>query len=173
TGRSNAGKSTLLSALCNHKNLARAARTPGKTRNLNLFEGKIQERPFYFCDLPGFGYANLPTPERKRLASMIEDYFLNSRGILLTLILVDSARWPGEEEAAVERILEARNIQCEWVFTRWDRLNQKEKAAARKRWKEMGIASRAIAVSSTKGTGLNELRKRIQQSLIGHFGLSL
>ena len=89
----------------------------------------------------------------------------------MTLILCDSARWPGEEEAAIEQILLEKGSKCQWVFTRWDRLNQKEKARARKRWKEMGIASQAVAVSSTKGTGLNELRKRIQRTVEDFYGL--
>jgi GTP-binding protein len=169
TGRSNAGKSSLLSGLCNHKNLARAARTPGKTRNLNLFRGHLDNREFFLCDLPGFGFANLPAPERKRLAQMIESFFLNNQGTILSLILCDSARWPGEEEAAIEQILLEKDQSVQWVFTRWDRTNQKEKAAARKRWKEMGLSKEALAVSSTKGTGLNELRKRIRNRLLQHF----
>ncbi|MEQ8353068.1 MAG: ribosome biogenesis GTP-binding protein YihA/YsxC [Leptospiraceae bacterium] len=172
TGRSNAGKSSLISALCNQKNLARAARTPGKTRNLNVFEGNLEGNPFYLCDLPGFGYANLPREERKRLGKIIEGFFLEAPGLTMTLILCDSARWPGEEEAAIEQILLNKGARCQWVFTRWDRLNQKEKAKARKRWKEMGIASEAVAVSSTKGTGLNELRKRIRRNVAGYYGLN-
>ena len=171
TGRSNAGKSSLISAICNQKNLARAARTPGKTRNLNIFEGALERNPFYICDLPGFGYANLPREERERLGKMIESFFTECAALTMTLILCDSARWPGEEEAAIERILLEKGRKAQWVFTRWDRLNQKEKAKARKRWKEMGIASEAVAVSSTKGTGLNELRKRIRRSVEEFYGL--
>lgn len=169
TGRSNAGKSSLISAICNHKNLARTARTPGKTRNLNLFEGKLSGQPFYFCDLPGFGFANLPATERQRLSKMIESFFLNSHNVVLTLILCDSARWPGEEEATIEKILLEKGSECQWVFTRWDRLNQKEKAAARKRWKEMGLSAEAVAASSTKGTGLNAIRKRIYSALENYY----
>ena len=102
TGRSNAGKSSLISAICNQKNLARAARTPGKTRNLNIFEGQLNGKPFYLCDLPGFGYANLPRSERERLGKIIESFFLKNKGLLISLILCDSARWPGEEEAAID-----------------------------------------------------------------------
>ncbi|MCB1169122.1 MAG: ribosome biogenesis GTP-binding protein YsxC [Leptospiraceae bacterium] len=170
TGRSNAGKSSLISAICNQKNLARAARTPGKTRNLNIFEGQLNGKPFYLCDLPGFGYANLPRSERERLGKIIESFFLKNKGLLISLILCDSARWPGEEEAAIEKILLERGSGCQWIFTRWDRLNQKEKAKARSRWKEMGIASEALAVSSTKGTGLNGLRKQLTMAIQTYYG---
>lgn len=36
-GRSNAGKSSLINALCNRKNLAYVGKRPGKTRLLNFF----------------------------------------------------------------------------------------------------------------------------------------
>ena len=37
-GRSNAGKSTAINALAQHKRLAFASRTPGRTQHINLFE---------------------------------------------------------------------------------------------------------------------------------------
>ena len=36
-GRSNVGKSTLINALTNHKQLARTSNTPGRTQQINLF----------------------------------------------------------------------------------------------------------------------------------------
>ncbi len=53
-GRSNVGKSSLLNAVCNRKNLARVSNTPGRTQLINLFQtvsgGTV-------VDLPGYGYA--------------------------------------------------------------------------------------------------------------------
>ncbi|HEX9259765.1 MAG TPA: GTPase, partial [Acidimicrobiales bacterium] len=37
-GRSNVGKSSLLNALANRRNLARTSKTPGATRLINVFE---------------------------------------------------------------------------------------------------------------------------------------
>jgi GTP-binding protein len=37
-GRSNAGKSTAINTLAQHKRLAFASRTPGRTQHINLFE---------------------------------------------------------------------------------------------------------------------------------------
>ena len=52
-GRSNAGKSSCLNALCSRKTLAKTSRTPGRTRLINLFELEPGKR---FVDLPGYGY---------------------------------------------------------------------------------------------------------------------
>ena len=39
-GRSNAGKSTLINALCQKKNMAYVSQVPGKTRTINVYEVK-------------------------------------------------------------------------------------------------------------------------------------
>ena len=53
-GRSNVGKSSLINALLNRKNLARTSREPGKTVTLNFF---LVNEAFYIVDAPGYGYA--------------------------------------------------------------------------------------------------------------------
>ncbi|HAO22991.1 MAG TPA: ribosome biogenesis GTP-binding protein YsxC, partial [Desulfobacteraceae bacterium] len=55
-GRSNAGKSSLINALVNRKNLAKTSSTPGKTRLINFF---TINNAVYFVDLPGYGYAKV------------------------------------------------------------------------------------------------------------------
>ena len=60
-GRSNAGKSSCLNALCSRKTLAKTSRTPGRTRLINLFELEPGKR---FVDLPGYGYPLRNTSRR-------------------------------------------------------------------------------------------------------------
>ena len=63
--RSNAGKSSLLNALTNHKNLAKVSSTPGKTRLINYFDVTFMDRETAnkrkakFVDLPGLRYAKV------------------------------------------------------------------------------------------------------------------
>ena len=47
-GRSNVGKSSLINALCNRKNLARASNTPGRTQEINFFD--LAEGRLYLVD---------------------------------------------------------------------------------------------------------------------------
>ena len=71
-GRSNVGKSSLINALANQKQLARVSNTPGRTQLLNLFSvdrtggssGGSSARQTVdgpatgtVMDLPGYGYA--------------------------------------------------------------------------------------------------------------------
>ena len=56
-GRSNVGKSSLINALANKKQLARVSNTPGRTQLLNLFSLPTGGT---LCDLPGYGYAAVP-----------------------------------------------------------------------------------------------------------------
>src|SRR6185437_12485581 len=49
-GRSNAGKSTALNALTGRRALARASKTPGRTRLINFFQLREGQR---LVDLPG------------------------------------------------------------------------------------------------------------------------
>ncbi|MDG2769733.1 ribosome biogenesis GTP-binding protein YihA/YsxC, partial [Vibrio parahaemolyticus] len=53
-GRSNVGKSSLINALLNRKNLARTSSKPGKTRTINFY---LVNDSIRFVDLPGYGYA--------------------------------------------------------------------------------------------------------------------
>lgn len=84
-GRSNAGKSSALNAICSHKQLARVSKTPGRTQLINLFAIPGIGR---FADLPGYGYAEVPAAMRKGWGQLIGNYVdvrTNLRGIVLIM----------------------------------------------------------------------------------------
>src|SRR5690606_11363104 len=58
-GRSNAGKSSALNALCQQNALARVSKTPGRTQQLVFFD-LPPHTGRYLVDLPGYGYAKVP-----------------------------------------------------------------------------------------------------------------
>src|SRR3546814_11284003 len=75
-GRSNAGKSSALNALCQQNALARVSKTPGRTQQLVFFDvtagsgGAVDAAPGdarYLVDLPGYGYAKVPRSEERRV----------------------------------------------------------------------------------------------------------
>src|SRR5262245_59313283 len=68
-GRSNVGKSSLLSALVNRKRLARVSSTPGHTQLINFF--LINKDAAYFVDLPGYGFARAAKSVKSTWEKMI------------------------------------------------------------------------------------------------------
>lgn len=92
-GRSNAGKSSALNALCGQNSLARTSKTPGRTQQLVYFE--VAERR-YLVDLPGYGYAKVPGELRAHWQEFINGYFRN-RQALVGLVVVMDIRHPLRE----------------------------------------------------------------------------
>ncbi|HVE20044.1 MAG TPA: ribosome biogenesis GTP-binding protein YihA/YsxC, partial [Ilumatobacteraceae bacterium] len=72
-GRSNVGKSSLINALANRRQLAKVSNTPGRTQLINLF---VLPNGATVVDLPGYGYAAVPGRERSTWQAMIEGYLL-------------------------------------------------------------------------------------------------
>ena len=66
-GRSNVGKSSLINAMMNHKDLAKTSQTPGKTQLINHF---LVNENWFLTDLPGYGYAKVSQSERKTWEKM-------------------------------------------------------------------------------------------------------
>lgn len=87
-GRSNVGKSSLLNALCDQRELAHTSRTPGRTQQIVIFDLGDNRR---LLDLPGFGYAAVPR-EIKAHWDVVIPQVLEQRFALAGLVLVADAR---------------------------------------------------------------------------------
>jgi GTP-binding protein len=85
-GRSNAGKSSAINALCGQRGLARTSKTPGRTQLLNFFELDEQRR---LVDLPGYGYAAVAVPIRTQWQGAVADYVERRRSLQGLIILSD------------------------------------------------------------------------------------
>ena len=91
-GRSNAGKSSALNALCQQNALARVSKTPGRTQQLVFFDLPQHEGRF-LVDLPGYGYAKVPQDLREHWQAFIDHYF-RTRLALRGLVVVMDIRHP-------------------------------------------------------------------------------
>ena len=92
-GRSNVGKSSLLNAMLDRKNLVRTSSTPGCTRGINFFAAKLADgAELTFVDLPGYGYAKRSKSERSQWGPLIEDYLLTRPTLRAVVLLVDVRR---------------------------------------------------------------------------------
>ena len=133
-GRSNVGKSSTLNALTQRKNLAKFSATPGKTQLINFFETRYlyetQSYPVRFVDLPGFGYAKVS----KSLKSVWQKNlleFIQKRVSIRLFIHLRDARHPStkidNDVALYIHDFIRPDQQYLTVFTKMDKLNQKER----------------------------------------------
>ncbi|PTR17090.1 cell division checkpoint GTPase YihA [Nitrosospira sp. Nsp2] len=88
-GRSNAGKSSAINSLTNRSRLAFVSKTPGRTQNLNFF----QLGHGFLVDLPGYGYAKVPSEIRQHWERLLSTY-LQTREPLYGMVLIMDVRHP-------------------------------------------------------------------------------
>jgi GTP-binding protein len=90
-GRSNAGKSTAINTLAQHKRLAFASKTPGRTQHINLFAlGPADAPDALFADLPGYGYAAVERDAKLRWQQVMADYLAQRRDLAGVVLLADA-----------------------------------------------------------------------------------
>ena len=85
-GRSNVGKSSLINALVNRKELAKTSQQPGKTQLINHF---MINEAWYIVDLPGYGYAKASKKERHSWSRFISDYLKKRESLQCLMLLID------------------------------------------------------------------------------------
>jgi GTP-binding protein len=122
-GRSNSGKSTAINAITQRAGLARVSRTPGRTRLINFFELTPGQR---LVDLPGYGFAKVPEKVRVRWLQLMEHYFNVRESLVGLVLIVDSRRGLGVQDAAMLEWLLARDRQAHILLTKADKLNRRE-----------------------------------------------
>lgn len=120
-GRSNVGKSSLINALINRKNLARTSSKPGKTQTLNFY--KIEEQ-FYFVDLPGYGFARVSKAEREKWGKMIEHYLSKREQLRMVIHLIDVRHPPTKDDQMMYEWLQHFQVPTLVVATKADKISK-------------------------------------------------
>lgn len=101
-GRSNVGKSSLINALLQRKQLARVSKMPGKTQLIHHF---LVNNQIYFVDLPGYGWAQVGHATKIKWEKMLRRYLLHRPNKVTVFVLMD-AKIP----------LQAIDLSCiEWL----------------------------------------------------------
>lgn len=167
-GRSNVGKSSTLNSLTQRKNLAKSSSTPGKTQLINFFETRYlyneQSYPVRFVDLPGFGYAKVSKSLKEVWQKNLVEFIQHRVSIRLFVHLRD-ARHPHAkiDDDVAEYIAGFIRPDQKYltVFTKIDKLNQKEKAKLKKEFPG------SIALSNLKKNGHDRVHQNILQTIFG------
>lgn len=165
-GRSNVGKSSLINALANQRQLARVSNTPGRTQLINLFALPGGET---VVDLPGYGYAKVPGAIRAGWRDMIEGYLLGREELTMVFVLVDGEIGPTPLDQQVLDWLRAEDVPHTVVATKWDKVKSSKRQTRRK---ELAAACQLepgdiVYVSAAKNTNLDQLRTLIDLHLAG------
>ena len=166
-GRSNAGKSSALNALCQQNALARVSKTPGRTQQLVYFalpphEGK------YLVDLPGYGYAKTGKERRKIWKKFIDEYLLTSPNLQFVCQLIDIRHEPMASDVEMFQWLVEHHVPVLIVATKADKIGknarQKNIAAIRR---ALGVKEISILpYSSVKNEGRSDLLDVIRETLV-------
>lgn len=120
-GRSNAGKSSVINAICMQKALARTSKTPGRTQLINFF--RLPDGHF-LVDLPGYGYAKVPEAVREQWGKFIGAY-LRERAALRGLVLVMDIRHPlGKHDQMMLAWAQDRQLPVHILLNKADKLTR-------------------------------------------------
>ena len=165
SGKSNVGKSSLINALADNKKLARVSSTPGKTQAVIYFN---VDRKFYFADLPGYGYAKISKEKKEKFSKLAESYFTSGRKFDLVLHLMDIRHSPSQEDVGMLKFMNDAGLPYFVVFTKCDKFSRQQ---LMKRLNELSEEldfkedANVFAISSEKKTGLEDLRRAIEEYL--------
>ena len=123
-GRSNVGKSSLMNAIFEKKDLVKTSSMPGKTRTANLF---LLNNKYYFTDLPWYGFAKMWKVKKQDLDNLINWYIEERREYIKSaVILIDSKLWPQESDIEMYRHLLDLDMDITIVVTKIDKLNNND-----------------------------------------------
>jgi GTP-binding protein len=172
-GRSNVGKSSLLNAMMQRHSLARTSRTPGCTRQLNVFHVHCSDGlQVNFVDLPGYGWARRSKAERGEWQGMIEGYLQHRASLRAVVILVDVRRGPEDEERQLTEFLsqrravsEARPLEIIFVATKIDKLGSAARKPALEAVKKK-VGGGVVGFSAVSGEGREALWGRIRHAVL-------
>ncbi len=168
--RSNTGKSSLLNTLTQRKSLAKVSSTPGKTRLINYFDVVFIDRESgeklsaVLVDLPGFGYAKVAKSLKSDWESNLTNFVSERKQIRVFVHLIDCRHPDLAIDVSVGEYLreictpEQHIVQ---VYTKIDKLNQKELSVLKKRFPD------ALMISNSKRRGVDKIVSTLYGMLRG------
>jgi GTP-binding protein len=165
----NVGKSSLINALVNRNNLARASNTPGRTQELNFFEVG-DPAIFRIVDMPGYGYAKAPIATVKKWRHLINDYLRGRVVLKRVFLLIDSRHGIKEVDHEIMAMLDAAAISYRIVLTKTDKIKASELAAveadtAEKLRKHVAAFPQLSVTSAEKRGGIDDLRAAVLEAV--------
>ena len=163
-GRSNVGKSSFINTLIHRKNYARTSSQPGKTQTINFY---LVNDEFYFVDAPGYGFANVSTPMRKKFGLMMEDYLINRPNLKNVFMLIDFRHKPTNDDLMMYQFLKYYDIPVTVVATKVDKVgitNRQKQRNLILDQLDLVVGDDFVMFSSVTKLGKEEIYDRIERT---------
>ena len=168
-GRSNAGKSTALNAICQQNALARVSKTPGRTQQLVFFDiPPTSDR--YLVDLPGYGYAKVPKDLQAHWQAFLDRYFAERQALKGLVVVMDIRHPLREYDKQMLGYAVSRGLPAHAILTKADKLGRGAQGntlqAVRKDMQaEYGEGVSVQLFSGESKIGVDEARRTIRNWL--------
>ncbi len=161
--RSNVGKSSLMNALFNKKDLVKTSSRPGKTKLANIF---VVNKKYNFTDLPGYWFAKLGKEIKEHLDAL-NSWYMDERldFIKRAVILIDAKIWPQPADIDMYEYLLEIGVPMFIVLSKVDRLNKSAIQKSANHTSSILAGQPIFTTSSKKNIGIKELFKALGEEL--------
>jgi GTP-binding protein len=157
-GRSNAGKSSAINALCDNRGLAKTSKTPGRTRLINFFALDESRR---LVDLPGYGYAKVPITVKQEWEALLEKYLMQTQQLRGLVIIMDIRHPYREFDQKMLDWCQHYHLPAHILLTKADKLSRGAQAKSlqqvKKELKLAGYEASVQAFSASNHQGMEQL----------------
>ncbi len=161
-GRSNAGKSSAINALCQQHRLAYTSKTPGRTQAINFFK---LSGDFRLVDLPGYGYAKATTTVWEQWQRLTESYVARRRALCGLMLLMDVRHPLMEIDWTMLRWGQHYQLPMHVLLTKVDKVNRSTMARTLTKvassLEQEGLHAGVQLFSTTKRVGISQAREKI------------
>lgn len=162
-GRSNVGKSSLMNAIFQKKDLVKTSSLPWKTKTANIF--KVNNK-YEFVDLPGYWFAKLGQIQKDKLDALISWYLEEFRfDIKKIVVVLDSKLGPTETDIDMFKFIGEFQVPLIFVLNKIDKLSNNDIFKSIKHTEWIFFWQRVVAVSAKNNIWIDELRKELMESL--------
>ena len=163
-GRSNAGKSSAINVIVNRRQFARTSKTPGRTRLVNFFSLREDER---LVDLPGYGYARVSAAVQRHWGELLETYFEARKSLRGLMLVVDVRRMLSDFDRQMLGFADSVDVPVHVLLTKADKLKRgRASSALLQVKKELSGKASVQLFSALKRQGVDEARQVLDEFLL-------
>ncbi|MES2527842.1 MAG: ribosome biogenesis GTP-binding protein YihA/YsxC [Bdellovibrionota bacterium] len=163
-GRSNVGKSSLINSFFG-KNTARVSKTPGRTRQINIFGFTViepstkAEKEYYLFDVPGYGHADVSKEMAKNWGELLDVFFKMCSEKILLMNIQDARHPLQDSDNAFHEYIKSFELETYLMFNKIDKLKTQSersrlKAIQPEIFKSFKWVKQIHFISAEKGDGL-------------------